>query len=124
VRGASATAPAWALARALVLVAALPLVGACAVGVGYGGYDDDYPPDTYIATTQPYYYEGRPTYWYGGRWYYRDGGAWRHYDREPPVLYERRAQAAPLRRNFEPQRRGWVGSPPGRTPPGVRRGRP
>ncbi len=105
------------LARAagvLALAFALLETGACAVGVGYDGYDTAYPSDAYIATTEPVYYDGRATYWYGGNWYYRDGGGWRHYDREPPALYQRRVQLAPARRNYEPQRAaggGWRGNP-------------
>jgi len=70
-------------------------------GVGYS----DYPPDAFVATAEPVYYEGHATYWYGGRWYYRDGRGWNHYESEPPALYQRRAQAAPARRNYEPARR-------------------
>ena len=98
----------WERLRRLVsfvaLGATIVTTAACAVGVsdGYSGYDGDYPPDAYVATTEPIYFEGRATYWYGGRWYYRDGGGWRHYDREPAALYQRRAQAAPVRRNYEP----------------------
>jgi hypothetical protein len=92
------------LACVFALGAALLGTDACEVGVGYNGYDGDYPPDAYIATTEPFYFDGRATYWYGGHWYYRDGGGWRHYDREPPALYQRRVQAAPARRNFEPGR--------------------
>jgi hypothetical protein len=105
----------------LVLGATVAMTAACAVGVdsGYSGYDGDYPPDAYIATTEPVYFEGRATYWYGGRWYYRDGGRWSHYDREPAGLYQRRVQAAPMRRNYEsfhgspgraaPRTGGWRG---------------
>jgi hypothetical protein len=100
-------------AGVLALAFALLETGACAVGVGYDGYDTGYPSDSYIATTEPVYYEGRATYWYGGNWYYRDGGGWRHYDHEPPALYQRRVQLAPARRNYEPQRAagGWRGNP-------------
>jgi hypothetical protein len=86
------------------------------VGVGYpaapGAYYDDYPPDAYIATTEPVYFEGHAAYWYGNRWYYRDGARWSHYDREPPVLYQRRMQAPPVRRTYE---QPWRGRPPGRS---------
>ena len=96
------------IACLVVLGVALVGIGACEVGVGYnGGYDADYPPDAYIATTEPVYVDGRAAYWYGGRWYYRDGGGWRHYDREPPALYQRRMQGPVVRRNFEaPASRG------------------
>jgi hypothetical protein len=98
--------------RALVLASVL--AGGCTVGVGYStGYDGDYPPDAYIATTVPYYYNGYPTYYYGNRWYYRDAGRWRYYQREPEALYRWRAQPVPMRRNFEPSMRGYAGPPPG-----------
>ena len=88
---------------------------ACAVGLSamlaatpgcipFIGYDDDYPPDAYIATTAPVYFEGRPMYWYGNRWSYREGGRWNHYDREPAGLYQRRMQGPPVRRTYEPPR--------------------
>lgn len=63
----------------------------------------DYPPDEYVATIEPYYYEGHASYWYDGRWYYRDGGRWGHYDREPPHLRELRVRAAPVPRVYEPR---------------------
>jgi len=92
--------------RRWVLASLLAAAG-CTVGVGYSnGYDGDYPPDAYIATTVPYYYDGYPTYYYGGRWYYRDGGRWRYYDREPEALRQYRVQGPPVRRNFEPAMRG------------------
>jgi hypothetical protein len=97
-------------ARALALAALLG--SGCAVGVGVG-YDTEYPSDTYIATTVPYYYGGYPTYWYGGHWYYRDGAHWRHYEQEPQALHDYRAHAAPGRHNFEPTWRGYAGRPPG-----------
>jgi hypothetical protein len=75
-------------------------VGAVYPGFGY----EDYPPDEYIATTEPVYFEGRPSYWYGDRWYYRQGGRWSHYDREPPGLYQRRMQGPPVRHTYEPYR--------------------
>ena len=82
------------------------------VGADYpAGYYGDYPPDAYIAETEPFYYGGYPTYWYGGRWYYQNGGRWNHYEREPPALYQHRMQAAPARRNYEAPR----GRPGGRS---------
>jgi hypothetical protein len=92
----------------------------CGVGVDVGGeYPDgaygDYPPDAYIATTEPVYYDGFASYWYGGRWYYRDGGGrWNHYDREPAALAQRRMQGVARRRNYEPS----GGRPAGRAPGG------
>jgi hypothetical protein len=53
---------------------------------------DDYPPDSYIATAQPFYYEGRPAYFYNNRWFYRDGARWNYYRSEPAVLGGYRAQ--------------------------------
>ncbi len=90
------------------LVAAAVFTAGCGVEMGatYPGIAiDAYPPDGYIATTEPIYYEGRANYWYGGSWYYRDGDHWGHYDREPPALQQRRMQAAPVRRSYEPARR-------------------
>jgi hypothetical protein len=84
-------------------------VGVVYPGMGYG----DYPPDEYIATTEPMYFDGRATYWYGGRWYYRDGGRWNHYDREPRGLYQRRMEGPPVRRTYE-ARGGRPGAPPHR----------
>ncbi len=86
---------------------------ACDAGVGVSaypaGYYGDYPPDGYVATTEPVYFEGRASYWYGNRWYYRDGGRWGHYDREPAGLYQRRSQGAFVRRSYEPARGRAVG---------------
>ncbi len=58
---------------------------------------DVYPPDAYIATATPVYFEGRAAYWYGDRWYYRDGGHWRNYHSEPAYLHSYRARAVPVR---------------------------
>jgi len=69
-------------------------------GADYGAYGD-YPPDAYIATTEPVYFNGYASYWYGGRWYYQNGGRWNHYDREPAGLYQRRMQGAQRRRTYE-----------------------
>jgi hypothetical protein len=78
----------------------------CEVGVAYPVADDgDVPPAAFIATTEPVYYEGHAAYWYHDRWYYRDGARWSHYDREPPALAQRRAQAAPRQRVYEAPRR-------------------
>jgi hypothetical protein len=50
------------------------------------------PPDAYIATVQPEYYEGRPVYYYNNYWYYRDRvGHWGYYRAEPVWLRDRRA---------------------------------
>lgn len=102
------------VACALVLAATVVVTASCEVGVGYSGYDGDYPPDAYIGTTEPIYFEGRANYWYGGRWYYRNGGGWNHYDREPSALYQRRIQAPPARRNFEAPRGRPAAAPAGR----------
>lgn len=91
--------------RALACVLAIGAAvsgAACAVEAGpaYPAYDGDYPPDTFIATTEPVYFEGHASYWYGGRWYYRVGGRWNHYDHEPAGLAARRGQAAPARYSY------------------------
>jgi hypothetical protein len=94
-----------AIACAVSLVATALGAGGCGVGVEAdypAGYYADYPPDDYIATTEPVYYDGYPAYWYGGFWYYRGpGGRWNHYDREPSALYDRRLRAPPGRRGYE-----------------------
>jgi hypothetical protein len=87
-------------ACAVGLSATLAASPGCIPVIGY----DDYPPDAYIATTAPVYFEGRPMYWYGNRWSYREGGHWNHYDREPAGLYQRRMQGPPVRRAYEPPR--------------------
>jgi hypothetical protein len=66
--------------------------------------------------TEPVYYEGRPVYLYSGHWYYREGPRWRHYEREPPVLYQRRVQGPPPRRLEAPPRRPMGPSRPGPGP--------
>jgi hypothetical protein len=59
------------------------------------------PPPEYIATTDPFYYEGHPVYWYNGYWHYRDDrGAWRYYREEPRFLAERRVRIQPQRRYY------------------------
>jgi hypothetical protein len=87
-----------------VLLGVGAMAGCSVGGAGYParGYDDYYPTDAYIATTEPVYFEGRPAYWYGGRWYYQNGRRWNHYEREPPALYQRRIRAPLMRRTYEP----------------------
>jgi hypothetical protein len=99
-----------AIASAFVLGASILGTTACAVEAGpaYPGYDGDYPPDSFIATSEPVYFEGHAAYWYGGRWFYRDGGRWNHYDREPAGLAQRRAQGAPGRYSYQAGGRGVV----------------
>jgi hypothetical protein len=97
------------IACAFTLGATLIASQGCGVGVEAGypvGYYSDYPPAAYIATTEPVYVDGRASYWYGGRWYYRDGGRWNHYERESPVLRDRRVLGPPVRRVYEPARVG------------------
>ena len=61
---------------------------------GAGGYaDNDYPPDEFIVSAEPQYYEGRPAYFYHNRWFYRDGARWGYYRSEPAALSRFRAQA-------------------------------
>ena len=91
---------AWAVTGGAMLVA----TAGCAweVGAGYPSvYYEEYPPDAYIVTTEPVYFDGHATYWYGAHWYYRDGGRWRYYEREPSGLHERRLQVLPTRRVYE-----------------------
>ena len=104
------------LAGALGLGALAALSAGCTVGLAGADYPpgdyppgeypvgayDDYPPDAYIATAEPVYFDGHASYWYGNRWYYRDGGRWNHYDREPAGLYQRRTAAPIVRRSYEP----------------------
>jgi hypothetical protein len=47
-----------------------------------------YPPDEFVATTAPVYFEGRPAYWWRGRWYYRDHASWGYYHDEPRYLHD------------------------------------
>ena len=82
------------VAKALFL--AMPL-GVVVVAATPGDAEAQYiappaPPDDYIATTPPEYFEGRPVYYYRNSWYYRDQrGAWNYYRSEPPYLRDRRA---------------------------------
>ncbi len=90
--------------RTLALAATL-CAGTAGCGVEVGAdapvaYAGDAPPDAYIATTEPVYFEGHAAYWYGDHWYYRNGSAWRRYDREPAALHQRRMQAPPVRRTY------------------------
>jgi hypothetical protein len=102
--------------RVIALGAVVTAAAGCGVEVGTatpaGYYYDDYPPDAYIATTVPFYYEGHASYWYGGRWYYRDGGRWSHYDHEPRGLYDHRMQGPPSRHVYEAPRARSVGPAP------------
>ncbi len=97
--------------------------GGCGVEVGAGypaGYYDDYPPDAFIATTEPFYYGGRANYWYGGRWNYRNGGGWGHYGGEPAGLRQQRMQGAPRQRTYESSRGRGAGHSGGRSGGGHR----
>jgi hypothetical protein len=91
--------------RVFVGVVGVLLLGAFAscfgtVGIA-GDYETDgYPPDGFIATASPVYYEGHASYWYGGRWFYRDGGGWRSYHQEPGHLYAARSRAVPARQYY------------------------
>ncbi|HSQ66770.1 MAG TPA: hypothetical protein VLM85_26305 [Polyangiaceae bacterium] len=93
---------------------------------GYGA--SEYPSAAYVATTSPYYYEGRPTYWYNNRWNYMENGRWNHYRAEPAELGRYRAGwggrvrgGGPAMRG-EPAMRG--GSPAMRGEPAMRTGSP
>ena len=84
------------VASVLKSVLCLGLISSCLMAtVPARAQDDlDYPPEAYIATYEPVYYEGRPVYYYGGYWYYREGRAWRHYAAEPHYLHEYRGSHA------------------------------
>ena len=69
----------------MIGIAALLLLSSC-FGRIYTEYDEGYPPEAYIATATPVYYEGYPSYWYGNRWYRREGTGWRAYRNEPEYL--------------------------------------
>ena len=71
-----------------------------AVGPGVMDVDDGYPPDAYVATSAPVYYEGHPAYWWGNRWYFRDGARWHAYREEPAHLREYRARTGPVRHYY------------------------
>ncbi len=92
------------LAAGAAVVLGCTACGGVAVEADYPVTEyDDYPPDGYIATTEPVYFEGHPTYYYRGRWFYRDGGHWHHYDHEPAHLQQWRSRARPERRYYEPR---------------------
>jgi hypothetical protein len=67
------------------------------VGVDDEAVADGYPPDAYIATTAPVYYNGVAAYWWGNQWYYRGGGGWRTWRSEPAALHASRYRGAPVR---------------------------
>ena len=102
------------LVTVLLLLAAAPLTG-CYGTAGYvntddGVYDvdgqDGDPSAAFVATTQPYYYDGRPAYWYGNRWRYRQGAGWAHYRTEPAPLHAARMQMGDNRAGFGGGQRG------------------
>ena len=89
------------MTRALVGLFAVVSLSSCWGTVGVvGEYDEGYPPEGYIATATPVYYEGFPSYWYGGRWYRREGAGWRAYHDEPAYLHNYRSRAAPVRQSY------------------------
>jgi hypothetical protein len=51
-------------------------------------------PEAYVATYQPFYYNGFAHYFYRNHWYYRDHGAWRGYEHEPAFLHDHRGEWA------------------------------
>jgi hypothetical protein len=56
------------------------------------------PPDTFVASTEPVYYQGHPAYYYNNHWYYRDEqGRWNYYHDEPGELRDHRMHAPPAR---------------------------
>ena len=95
-----------ALFLIVILGGSLLTTSACELDAGAdypsaGGYVG-YPPDAYIATTEPWYLDGQACYWYGGFWYYRHGGRWGRYDHEPAALRARRLQGGQARHGYEP----------------------
>src|SRR5450432_4442561 len=94
----------WSMIRNIALTFGLVAITGCDAEVEadypQAGYYD-YPPDEYVVTTEPIYYEGRATYWYGGRWYYREGGRWGYYNREPAYLSQHRYGAGAMRSGYE-----------------------
>ena len=95
-----------------------------------GAYDVDGPAvdpsPAFVATTPPYYYDGRPAYWYGNRWRYRDqSGRWTHYRSEPGPLRDARFQRRGDRAGFGGAPRGGGfrgGAPPAGGARGTARG--
>ena len=65
-------------------LAAVPATAGISIRIGGG------PPDAYIATTRPVYYQNRPTYRYRNRWHYRDSRGWHTYRTEPRYLRDYR----------------------------------
>nr|HEX4312894.1 hypothetical protein [Kofleriaceae bacterium] len=109
-----------ALPLALSFATASPTVASAQVYVEVG------PPDTYVATVDPEYFESRPVYFYNDHWYYRDHGRWAYYDREPDYLRGRRTywhehnierRGYVVRGNVHGayERGGYVHTAPGRT---------
>jgi hypothetical protein len=94
------------LSKGFAIVAAAGALAAVALVAAPADAQWVAPPQEYIATTEPVYYEGHAAYWYGGRWSWRDEhGTWNHWDREPAFLADRRAHFAPVRRSWERGRR-------------------
>ena len=60
-----------------------------------------FPPNFFIATARPVYYEGHAAYWYRNRWYYRDGRSWRYYHEEPHYLHDWRGHHEYERYHYE-----------------------
>jgi hypothetical protein len=83
--------------KKFLLMLSVGAMSACYAGVDVDDAPDGYPPDAYIATATPTYYDGHAAYWYNGGWFYRDGGAWRHYRAEPGRLHDARIRVAPSR---------------------------
>lgn len=49
-------------------------------------------PPSYIASTEPVYWNGRPHYYYNGYWMYREGARWRYYRTEPRYFVDYRGR--------------------------------
>ena len=72
--------------RAFAVLLFVVVLSSCVPVPVAGEYDYGYPPDSYIATATPIYYEGYPSYYWGGHWYRREGARWHYYHSEPAYL--------------------------------------
>ncbi len=92
-------APAWCVGVVALAVSASTACDLSGEGVGVADpsdkpyvADDDYPPEAFVATLEPEYYDGRSVYWWHGGWRYRDHGQWATYWAEPAALRQARAR--------------------------------
>ena len=82
---------------AKALIAALPLSMVAGLALAQVPAPPP-PPDTYVATVEPTYYNGQPVYWYQDHWYWRDANNnWQYYAQEPQFLHDHRMHGPPDR---------------------------